>query len=353
MVNNTLNIKGIEVGSKFFFAPINTGLASDGNPTDELIRFHRLRSNKFTGVSYVGNVAIDAEKTTNKNTLFINPFMKNFSVLAAEIKKYGSVPGIQIACFHSKYEAQRNWKNPDPGKYIEFSKNDVSKLTREQIKDVIKSFQTGIKKLSELGFEAIQIHGAHGYFLNNFLSGTFNKRTDEYGKDKTLIIKEILDGLDSVLRKSIIDLRVSLFEESIEDKLSESQGHFLNSINNISGLDIISISNGIYNLDKKVIYPAKAKGISFMLEVLNDFIEKHTERIWNISGNVRNINELVMQNSRITFSIGRPIIADHDFLKKHFEQRENEIIECDYKNQCHYFSLQKDFIECGMNKKLY
>jgi 2,4-dienoyl-CoA reductase-like NADH-dependent reductase (Old Yellow Enzyme family) len=351
--NKSIRIKDVELKSKFFFAPINTGLALNGNPTDELISFHSLRSNEYTGINYVGNVAIDIETITNKNTLFINPSMDKYSALASEIKKKGSVAGVQIACFKSKFQAQRNWKNALTNDYIEFVKTEIKNLSLSNIKEVIKSFQNGIRKLVELGFEAIQIHGAHGYFLNNFLSETFNSRTDEFGKDRTLILKEILNGIDSLLSQTIIDLRISVFEESFETELTAKQFSFLESIYKVAGIDIISVSNGIYNLDKKLIYPVKTKGVSFMLDILSDFIKTHNAKVWNLSGNVRNIAELIEQNSGITFSIGRSIIADQDFLKKHFENRTQEIVECDFKNQCHYFTLQKEFIECGVNKRLY
>ena len=191
--NCSFKIKNIEVKSKFFFAPINTGLASNGNPTEDLLRFHGLRANEYTGINYVGNVAIDMETVTNNNTLFINPTMKNYSELAATIKKDGSIPGVQIACFKSKLETQRNWKNSNTYDYIGFVKNEIGSL--------------------------------------------------------------------SVLH--------------------------------------INLKTGI------------------------------------------------------TFSIGRSIIADHDFLKKHFENNMQDIVECCYRNECHYYTLKKNFIECGVNKSLY
>jgi len=350
---SSINIKGIELKSKFFFAPINTGLASNGCPTEDLIQFHSLRSNEYTGINYVGNVAIDIETVTNGKTLFINPSMENYSVLASTIKNKGSIPGVQVACFKSKFGAQTNWKNKKSADYVDFVKYEIGSLSVSQINQVIKSFQEGIKKLVSHGFEAIQIHGAHGYFLNNFLSETFNNRTDEFGKDRTLIIKEILDGIDSVVKSTIIDLRISLFEEKFENELTKKQTSYLDSIYKISGIDIISISNGIYNLDKKLIYPIKKKEDTFMLEILDDYFKTHNKKLWNVSGNVRNIKELISQNSEVTFSIGRSIIADHDFIKKHFENNVQDIVECCYKNQCHYYTLGKDFIECGVNKHLY
>ena len=351
--NCSFKIKNIEVKSKFFFAPINTGLASNGNPTEDLLRFHGLLANEYTDINYVGNVAIDMETVTNNNTLFINPTMKNYSELAATIKKDGSIPGVQIACFKSKLEAQRNWKNSNTHDYIGFVKNEIGSLSVLHINQVIKSFQKGIKKLAEHGFEAIQIHGAHGYFLNNFLSETFNNRTGEFGKDRTLIIKEILDGIDSVIKSTIIDLRITLFEEKFENEVTNKQSSFLEAIHNISGIDIISISNGIYNIDKKMIYPTKTIGVSFMMDILEEFFKNHNEKLWNVSGNIRNINELINLKAGITFSIGRSIIADHDFLKKHFENNMQDIVECCYRNECHYYTLKKNFIECGVNKSLY
>ena len=68
---------------------------------------------------------------------------------------------------------------------------------------------------------------------------------------------------------------------------------------------------------------------------------------------IKEIEELMNQSNGITFSVGRSIIADHNFLRKHFENRVQEIVECCYKNECHYFTLKKDFIECGVNKQLY
>lgn len=348
-----LRLKNIDIRSKFFFAPINTGLANEGNPTNELVRFHSLRSNKYTGINYVGNVAITASQTTNKNTLYINRSMENYSLLASEIKKGGSIPGVQIACFNSKYEPQRNWKNSTATDYLQFARHEVNSLSNSQISDVVKSFQTGIKKLSALGFEVIQLHGAHGYFLHSFLSETFNIRSDEYGKDRTLIVKEILDGIDSILKDTVIDLRISLFEDNISPTLNAYQINFIESICKIPGLDMISISNGVYNFDKKLIYPNKSYGNNFMLEVMSDIVQKHTETVWNISGNIRNLHDIRLRNSSATFAIGRPIIADHEFLTKIFEHRENEIISCNYSNQCHYFSLKKDYIACGVNKQLF
>ena len=348
-----INIKKHTLKSRFFLAPINTGLALKGNPTKDLISFHELRSNQYTGINYVGNVAIDTEKVTNANTLFINSSMENYKKLASAIEKKGSIAGVQIACFKSKYETLRTWKNKNPDSYIDLIKSEMSSLKYTELKVIIQSFQASIIKLYNLGFRAIQLHGAHGYFLNNFLSETFNNRSDEFGKDRTLIIKEILNGIRQISTDCIIDLRISLFENKIEHKLDTKHIDFLNTISNIHGLDIVSISNGVYNIDKQLIYPLKNAGEVFMLNILSDYLKTKPGILWNISGNVRNLNRLKNEEANITFAIGRPLIADPGFIKKQLENHMSEIVECEYKNKCHYFSRSKGFIECGVNKKVF
>jgi 2,4-dienoyl-CoA reductase-like NADH-dependent reductase (Old Yellow Enzyme family) len=346
-------VKNNRLKSVFFFAPINTGLAKLGNPTPELISFHALRSNPYTGINYVGNVAIEAGAVTNANTLYINSSMSGYKELALAIERKGSVPGIQIACFNSKIEAQRNWKNKNYDDYINFIRLEIKKISYDELKAIIKSFQDGIMKLFNFGFRVIQLHGAHGYFLNNILSETFNTRDDEFGKDRTLIIKEILNGVNGILNDCIIDLRVSTFETTIEKQLGKKQVDLLNSIKNIEGVDIVSVSNGIYNINKQAIYPDKSMGDSFMLSRLSEYLKEESNVLWNVSGNVRDLDSMKNISPNVSFAIGRPIIADPDFILKYFEENLSDIIHCEYRNKCHYYSRKMDFIECEKNKKLF
>lgn len=56
-------------------------------------------------------------------------------------------------------------------------------LTKENIKEIVKNFKDAAKRVKDAGFDAVEIHSAHGYLLNQFYSPITNKRTDEYGGD--------------------------------------------------------------------------------------------------------------------------------------------------------------------------
>lgn len=351
-MTNRLTIKNIDLSTPFFFAPINTGLAVGGNPTRDLISFHKKKSNTYTSLNYVGNIAICEDYTTNKNTLFINDKMEGYAKLANSILKKGSLPAAQIAAFKSSFIPQHKWRNKNIEHYKEHVINEILTYKYHDIKKIIDNFSNGITKLHSLGYQAIQIHAAHGYLLNSFISETFNHRNDSFGKDKLLIIKEILSKIENIKNSLIVDIRISLYEENFRDFLSASQLELINSLYEIPEIDMISISNGIYNIDKSLIYPPKKLGINFLVPSLTKHLSKLDKKVWNISGNIRDFEKLPLNYKNLTYSIGRPILADNDYLFKYFNDKTN-INHCTFCNKCHYYSRKKDFIECGVNQILF
>ncbi|RBW61417.1 hypothetical protein DS884_03665 [Tenacibaculum sp. E3R01] len=350
---NKLNIKNIDISSQYHFAPINPGLAKNGLPSKELISFQKLRSNQYLGINYVGNISISSELTTNSNTLYIQEDMSEFKKLAKEISINNVIAGAQIACYKSKYTPIKSWKNKNKNEYIKTIQQEINSFTKNELKNIVKDFQDGILKLIDCGFKVIQIHAAHGYLLNTFISKTFNIRKDEYGTDPLLILKEIISGISSSLSDIILDIRISLFEDEIREDLNINEINFLNSLLEINQIDMLSISNGIYNFSKGLIYPKTTYNHSFMYPVLKKYIKENQKIHWNLSGNIWNIKNLEISYSNLSYSLGRSLIADTFFIEKHINNNLSLINKCNNSNLCHYYSRGKNQIECGVNKKLY
>jgi NADPH2 dehydrogenase len=78
-------------------------------------------------------------------------------------------------------------------------------MTKQDIKDVVKAFKDAARRSKEAGYDLIEIHAAHGYLINQFLSPLSNKRVDDYGgslenrvrflKDIVKAIKKEFDGI--------------------------------------------------------------------------------------------------------------------------------------------------------------
>lgn len=132
------------------------------------------------------------------------------------VKKYGSKIAIQLNHGGRKYSGTAGEAvAPSAVKFDE--KSTLPKeLTKDKIKEIVLNFKEAAKRADEAGFDAIEIHGAHGYLIHQFLSPLSNLREDEYGgniKNRTRFLKEVLQAIAEVWPKEKpILLRVSAYD---------------------------------------------------------------------------------------------------------------------------------------------
>jgi len=137
------------------------------------------------------------------------PFLQR---ITSFIEKQGSVPGIQIAHAGRKssqlppWEGSKEipkeaggWQTYAPSA-LAFKEGDAipEELSTEKIKKVISDFRDAAARAKKAGFKVIELHAAHGYLLNEFLSPLSNQRTDEYGGSFDNRCRFLLEIIESV-----------------------------------------------------------------------------------------------------------------------------------------------------------
>ena len=120
-------------------------------------------------------------------------------------------------------------------------------MTKDDIKTVVNAFRDAAKRCIEVGYDIIEIHGAHGYVINEFLSPVTNKRTDEYGGslvNRARFLKEVLQAVRQVwtIDKPLI-LRVTAEDYVEEGNHPEDLAELINLVKD-EGVDIINVSSG-------------------------------------------------------------------------------------------------------------
>lgn len=111
-------------------------------------------------------------------------------------RRQGAVMGIQIA------HAGRKGCGPElvaPSALAAGPDQPVPRaLSKDEIKQIVAAWGQAAKRAAEAGFDLIQIHGAHGYLIHEFLSPLSNKRDDEYGRDLTGRMRFLLEIVEAV-----------------------------------------------------------------------------------------------------------------------------------------------------------
>ncbi len=177
------------------------------------------------------------------------------------IEQQGAVPGIQLAHAGRKAsvtepwnddklipESEGGWKTIAPSPLAFSDEKDTPlELTIPEIKKLVDDFKAAAVRALAAGFKVIEIHGAHGYLINEFLSPLSNKRTDEYGgsyENRTRFLTEVIDAVRSVWPQELpLFLRISAIDWAeggwtIEDSVK------LADIVKRKGVDLIDCSSG-------------------------------------------------------------------------------------------------------------
>lgn len=120
-------------------------------------------------------------------------------------------------------------------------------LTVGEIKEIVQKFVQAAKRAVRAGFDAIELHAAHGYLINEFLSPLANQRTDEYGgslENRVRLLKEVLIAVKMVVpREMPIIVRVSADDYHEEGNKPVDVADMLNLIKD-DGIDLVNVSSG-------------------------------------------------------------------------------------------------------------
>lgn len=156
---------------------------------------------------------------------------------------------------------------------IKFNKHEINydEMTKEDINEVIESFKDAAQRANHAGFDALEIHGAHGYLIHQFISPLSNHRSDEYGQDRFLFLKQLISEIKTVWpNEKPILLRISA-TDYIENGLNvDDWVNFLNENKNL--VDCIHVSSGGLVSTKINVYPGYQLPLSKEIKNKTDYI---------------------------------------------------------------------------------
>lgn len=157
--------------------------------------------------------------------------------------EHGSKIGVQIG--HAGRKSKRKGTIIAPSAIPFHGMKTPEEMTIQQIKETVVDFQKAAGRAKQAGFDVLEIHAAHGYLINQFLSPLVNKRTDEYGgsrENRYRFLREIIDAVKEIWDGPLF-VRVSANEYHPEGNTLEDYVYFAKRMKE-QGVDLISCSSG-------------------------------------------------------------------------------------------------------------
>jgi 2,4-dienoyl-CoA reductase-like NADH-dependent reductase (Old Yellow Enzyme family) len=174
--------------------------------------------------------------------------------------KHGVKMGIQLAHAGRKASTMRpgsdhlmaskaegGWQAVAPSPIAFHGYPEPRELTNLEIKLLIRDFAAAAVRAVEVGFDVIEIHGAHGYLLHQFYSPLANTRTDEYGGDfegRTRLLVEVAQAIREAIPEEVpLFVRISA-TDWVDDGWNIIDSIELAKILKVIGVDLIDVSTG-------------------------------------------------------------------------------------------------------------
>ncbi|MER0440941.1 NADPH dehydrogenase NamA [Emticicia sp. W12TSBA100-4] len=266
-----LHIKGITLKNRIVMSPMCQYSATEGFVDDW--HFVHLGSRAVGGAGLIITEAMSVSPKGRISAgdlgLWKDEHIAPIRRITDFIHKQGSVAGVQLA--HAGYKAssaapwlggkyisteEGGWQPVSPSATLLSDQKTYSKeLTKADIEEIVEDFKQAAKRAIEAGFKVIEIHAAHGYLLNEFLSPVANNRTDEFGgsfENRSRALMLVIDAVKEVVpTETPLFVRISATDWRADGwKIEDSVR--LSAILKEKGIDLIDCSTGGFVAPKEI-----------------------------------------------------------------------------------------------------
>lgn len=240
-------LKGLTLKNRIMMSPMCQYQGQEGRPSDWHIVHLGARAVGGVGLIMFESTAVQehARKSLDDLGLWSDEQIPAFRRVIDFCHQYGAKIGVQLA--HSGGKSGVPGKNAEP-----------DNVTVEEIADIVEAFKASALRALQAGADTVEIHGAHGYLVNQFLSPLTNHRQDEYGgsmENRARFALDVIAAVKSVLPADMpLFMRVSAVEYSDDGYDLEEMVEMV-KLFKAAGVDIIDVSTGGNVPNAPEVYP--------------------------------------------------------------------------------------------------
>ncbi|WP_209123164.1 NADPH dehydrogenase NamA [Alkalihalobacillus sp. BA299] len=244
---SSITIKNVTLHNRIVMSPMCMYSANDdGKITPFHLTHYGSRAIGGAGLVMLEATSITPEGRISNQDLGIwsDEQIDGLQKVVDEIHQYGSKAAIQLAHAGRKAMADGEAIAPTALAFNE-KMNTPIEMNENMINETIEAFKRGAMRAKDAGFDIIEIHGAHGYLINEFLSPLTNHREDQFGgsrENRYRFLEKIIDSINSVWNGPLF-VRISANEYTKGGNEIEDFIYFAMRMKD-QGVDLVDVSSG-------------------------------------------------------------------------------------------------------------
>ncbi len=348
------DIGSLTIKNRFIMAPMgnNFGISAEA-VSQRQIDYYERRAKGGVGLIVTESCPVEllGRHGNNRIQVYLENSASALSRLTSAVHQYDAKIALQLTHGGSKCAPELIGEYPVAPSSLPIPKKDYfpRSLTRQEIAGIITQFASAARVALQADFDAIQLLAASGHLIHQFISPVSNRRTDEYGGSLQNRIRFLLEIVESIrsTTQGRLPIMAKLYGKDPENpegtRIMETEIPEIAAALYQSGIASVHLSTN-YSAD-----PARDR--RDLLE-LTQQIRKSTPVTIAVAGSIfhpREAARILAQYPVDLIELGRPLLAEPDFVHKAFEKKDDDLRPCLNCNHCRYATAKKQAIKCTIN----
>ncbi|WP_409202802.1 NADH:flavin oxidoreductase [Vibrio sp. SS-MA-C1-2] len=318
----------------------------DGHMTDKLYKIYEELAQGEVGLIITGYANIVEEEQPNPGMMGIynDSFIEDYKKLTDLVHQYDSNIVMQLA-----YGGTKTTHNV--GERIIFAPSEIPEkgtgtqgkaMTKDEIDYIVNGFAEAAGRAKQAGFDGVELHGAHTYLINQFLSPYYNRREDEYGgslENRMRFLVETFNATRDVVGADFPILVKLTATEFFDGGLTFAETRVICQKLEQLGADGIEISGNIHGKAKAMTgemydgFQLREQGyfVEYGREI-SDLVDVPIITVGGLS-NIEIIEEIANTTNIQYFALARPLMSEPKLIKR-WKEGDRESGLCEHCSKC-------------------
>ena len=334
----------------------------DGRPTPKLASWYRDLAAGSVGLIITGYAFVrpDGKQLAGKMGIHTDNFAPDMRALTQAVHSEGGKICIQLVHAGGQTDTETAGRRPlaPSALKVEQFPEECEAMTRKDIDEIVAAFGDAARRAKEYGFDAVQLHAAHGYLINQFLSPHINRRTDGYGGPVENRCRFLLEVYHRVRFEVGPDFPVFAKlngSDNLEGGLGLSDSVYAARLLDKEKIDAIEVSGGTSASGEK--NPVRLKIDRPDREAYNLALAREIKKavrcpVMAVGGfrSLEVINKAFIEDGIDYISMARPFIREPQLIKR-WQEGDRSPARCISCNGCFEPGIKEGGIYCVIEKK--